>query len=134
VAQIPAPAASDEERLAVQIRNDLLFAFTGGSGSTGSTHRLVINMTPSRTVNSVVTNTGLPSAETYTLAATYSLTEIATGKVVVTGRTSTSVAFDTIGSQRFARLGGMRDSERRAAKVISDNISTRMASYFISGS
>jgi len=134
VAQIDAPAATDEARLAVQIRNDLLFGFTGGGSAGPQTHRLVVKIAPSRAVISVVPTSGLPSAETYTLNATYSLTEIATGKVVVTGRTSTSVAFDTIGTQRFARIGAMKDAERRVAKVISDNITTRLASYFISGS
>jgi hypothetical protein len=28
----------------------------------------------------------------------------------------------------------MHDAERKAAKVLSDNITTRLASYFISGS
>ncbi len=134
VAQIDAPAATDESRLAVQIRNDLLFGFTGGGDPGYSTHRLTVKIAPSRTVTNVTQGTGLAAAETYTLNATYSLSEIATGKVVATGRTSTSVAFDTIGSQRFARIGAMHDAERRAAKVISDNITTRLASYFISGS
>jgi LPS-assembly lipoprotein len=78
--------------------------------------------------------TALPNIETYTLKTTYSLTEIATGKVVVTGNASTAVSYDTLGQQRFARLGGMHDAERRAAKVLSDNVTTRLASYFISGS
>jgi LPS-assembly lipoprotein len=134
VAQIDAPAATDEARLAVQIRNDLLFGFTGGGGTSARTHRLTVKIASSRAVISVIPTTGLPSEETYTLNATYSLTEIATGKVVVTGRTSTSVGFDTIGTQRFARIGAMKDAERRVAKVIADNITTRLASYFISGS
>ena len=134
VAQIDAPAASDEARLAVQIRNELLFGFTGGGSQGYSTHRLTVRISPSRAVMSVDRNTGLPLAESYTLNATYSLAEIATGKVVVSGRASTGVGFDTIGSQRFARIGAIHDAERRAAKVIADNITTRVASYFMSGS
>jgi LPS-assembly lipoprotein len=72
--------------------------------------------------------------ESFGLKSTYSLTEIATGKVVVTGAASTAVSYDTLGQQRFARLSGMQAAERRAAKVISDNITTRLASYFVSGS
>jgi LPS-assembly lipoprotein len=44
------------------------------------------------------------------------------------------VAYDTLGQQRFARISGMHDAEQRAAKVISDNITTRLASYFVAGS
>jgi hypothetical protein len=61
------------------------------------------------------------------------LTEIATKKVVVTGRSSTNVSYDTLGQQRFARVSAMKDAERQAAKVLSDNITTRMASYLVSG-
>jgi LPS-assembly lipoprotein len=78
--------------------------------------------------------TDTADAEIYTLRTNYSLTEIATGKVVVTGNASTAVSYDTLGQQRFARLSGMHDAERKAAKVLSDNITTRLASYFISGS
>jgi LPS-assembly lipoprotein len=76
----------------------------------------------------------LPSLEHFALNTTYTLTEIATKKVVLTGRASTNVSYDTLGQQRFARISGMHDAERQAAKVISDNITTRMASYFVSGS
>ena len=65
---------------------------------------------------------------------TYSLTEIGTGKVVVTGTTFARVSYDIPGQeQRFARVRGLRDAELRAAKVISDNIRSRLASYFIAG-
>jgi LPS-assembly lipoprotein len=76
----------------------------------------------------------LPTNEIYSLSATYSLAEIATKKVVVTGRATNSASYDTAGQQRFARIRGMQDAESRAAKVISDNITTRLASYFVSGS
>ena len=59
VAQIDAPAASDESRLAVQIRNELLFGFTGGGDSGPRTHRLVVNISPSRAVIGVNPSSGL---------------------------------------------------------------------------
>jgi LPS-assembly lipoprotein len=134
VQQIPAAANTSEAPLAVQIRNDLLFNFTGGGYPAPSTHKLKVEISGSRAVVNIDRATALPSVETYTLRTTYSLTEIATGKVVVTGRASTPVSYDTLGQQRFARLSGMHDAERRAAKVIADNITTRLASYFVSGS
>src|SRR5262249_19812695 len=132
--QIDAAANPAEARLAVQIRNDLLFNFTGGGYSAPPTHRLKVQITGSRAVVQIDQATALPNIESYGLKSTYSLTEIATGKVVVSGAASTAVSYDTLGQQRFARLSGMQDAERRAAKVISDNITTRLASYFVSGS
>ena len=63
-------------------------------------------------------NTSRPDIENYGINATYSLTEIATGKVVVTGQTFARVSYDIPGQQqRFARARGLRDAESRAAKV-----------------
>ena len=134
VQQIDAAANTSEAPLAVQIRNDLLFNFTGGGYSAPPTHRLKVNISGNRAVVNIDRATALPNVETYSLKTSYSLTEIATGKVVVSGNASTAVSYDTLGQQRFARLSGMQDAERRAAKVISDNITSRLASYFISGS
>jgi len=44
------------------------------------------------------------------------------------------VSYDTLGQQRFARIRAMNDAESRAAKIISDNITSRLSSYFVSGS
>src|SRR5262245_28361914 len=134
VLQIEVPANTSEARLAVQIRNDLLYNFTGGGDRNSPTHRLKVQITGGRSVVSVDKPTALPNVEFYLLKSTYSLTEIATGKVVVTGQASTNLSYETMGQQRFARISGMHDAERRAAKVISDNITSRLASYFVSGS
>ena len=53
---------------------------------------------------------------------------------MLTGRATTTVSYDPSGTQRYARITGMQDAERRAAKVIADNVTTRLSSYFVSGS
>lgn len=134
VMEINAPANSPEARMAVPMQNDLRFNFTGGSGSGPPTHQLRIQLSGSRVVVSATNVTGLPIIENFNLNATYSLVEIATNKPVVTGRATATVSYDPSGTQRFARISGMHDAERRAAKVVSDNITTRLSSYFVSGS
>jgi LPS-assembly lipoprotein len=134
VLQIDAGANTPEARLAVQIRNDLLFNLTGGGAQSSPTHRLKVQITGGRSVVQIDKPTALPNVEFYLLKSTYSLTELATGKVVVTGQASTNLSYETLGQQRFARISAQHDAERRAAKVISDNITTRLASYFVSGS
>jgi LPS-assembly lipoprotein len=134
VLQIEAPKGSDEARLAVEVRNSLLFDFTGGGYAAPPTHRLKISMYSTRASIIVDTTTSRPDIENYGLNATYSLLEIATGRIVVTGQTFSRVSYDIPGQQqRFARLRGLRDAETRAAKVIADNIKSRLASYFIAG-
>ena len=133
VLQIPAAANTPEARMAVPLQNDLRFAFTGGGAAAPPTYRLAIQMTGSRAVVSATNVTGLPFIENFTLNASYSLIEIATKKTVLTGRATTVVSYDPSGTQRFARITGMHDAERRAAKVIADNVTTRLSSYFVSG-
>jgi LPS-assembly lipoprotein len=134
IEQIPAPKGTDEARLAVEVRNALLFSFTGGEAQAPPTHKLKIAISSTRTSVIVDINTSRPDIENYGMTATYTLTEIATGKIVVTGQTFSRVSYDIPGQQqRYARLRGLRDAEDRAAKVIADNIRNRLASYFIAG-
>jgi LPS-assembly lipoprotein len=134
VLQIEAPKGSDEERLAVMVRDALLYDFTGGGVSASPTHRLKISIYSTRASIIVDVNTSRPDIENYGLNATYSLTEIATKKVVVTGQTFARVSYDIPGQeQRFARIRGLRDAENRATKVVADNIRNRLASYFVAG-
>jgi LPS-assembly lipoprotein len=134
VLQIEAPKGSDEARLAVEIRNALLFDLTGGGAEAPPVHRLKIAISSTRSSVIVDINTSRPDIENYGINATYSLVEIATGKIVVTGQTFSRVSYDIPGQQqRYARLRGLRDAESRAAKVIADNIRSRLSSYFIAG-
>ena len=55
-------------------------------------------------------------------------------KSVMTGTTFSRVSYDMPGSyQRYARARAFRDAEDRAAQEIADNIQTRLASFFSSG-
>lgn len=134
VVQIEAPKGSDEARIAVEVRNALLYDLTGGGYSAPPTHRLKITIYSTRASIIIDLRTSRPDIENYGLNAIYSMTEIATGKTVVTGQTFARVSYDIPGQQqRFARLRGLRDAESRAAKVIADNIRSRLGSYFIAG-
>jgi LPS-assembly lipoprotein len=54
---------------------------------------------------------------------------------VMSGQTFSRVSFDIPGQeQRFARARALRDAEDRATQQIADNISRRLASYFVAGS
>jgi LPS-assembly lipoprotein len=134
VAQIDVPNGTPEARLAVEIRNALLFDMTGGRGTYAPTHRLVIRLTTQRQQIIVDVNTARPDIENYGIDANYSLVELGSGKTVVQGTTFARVSYDIPGQeQRFARSRGLRDAESRAARGISENIRSRLASYFVAG-
>jgi len=78
--------------------------------------------------------TGRVMAEITGIDTTFTLTELATGKAVMNGRTFARVSSDYPGQQqRFARVRARLDAEDRAAKVIAENIRTRLASFFVAG-
>jgi len=134
VTQISAPSGSSESRVAVEVRNQLLFDLTGGAAPAPPTHRLAIRMSSSRLSVIVDINSGRPDVEDYGLNVHYTLNDIKTGKPVISGTTFARVSYDIPGqAQRFARARALREAENRAAKLIADNIRSRLASYFVAG-
>jgi LPS-assembly lipoprotein len=134
VVQITAPQGTPAARIAVELRNALIFDLTGGAGGLNPTHRLVVQLTSSPVSVIVDVTTARPDVEQYRITANYTLVEIATGKVVTVGRTFGLSSYDIPGQQqRFARLRGQRDAQDRAVQVISDAIRSRLASYFVAG-
>jgi LPS-assembly lipoprotein len=134
VVPISAPNGTPEARLGVEIRNALLFDINKESAASGGAYQLRINLRTSRQQVIVDIYTIRPEVENYGIDATYSLTEVATNKVVLTGQTFARVSFDTPGQQqRFARARALRDAETRASKLIAEQIRSRLASYFVAG-
>jgi LPS-assembly lipoprotein len=118
----------------VELRNQVLFELTGGSGTNSPTHELTIGMTSDRTSVIVDLTSQRPDVENFGVDVVYELKELATGKTVVRSTTFTRVSYDNPGSeQRFARMRGLRNAENRAAKAVADHIRNRLASYFIAG-
>jgi LPS-assembly lipoprotein len=129
------PNASREARIGVEIRNALAFKLYGTATGMAPTHRLVLRFTTSRSSLIVDPRTALPTSENYGIDAQFNLIEIVTNKSVMTGTTFYRVSYDIPGSiQRFARTRASRDAEDRAANEIAENIQTRLASFFTTGS
>jgi len=134
VPPVDKPNASREARVGVEIRNALAFKLYGNATGMAPTHRLVLRFNSGRSSLMIDPNTALPTSENYNLDAQFNLIEIATNKSVMTGTTFSRVSYDMPGSyQRFARARALRDAEDRAAQEIADNIQTRLASYFATG-
>lgn len=128
------PNGSREARLGVEIRNALMFSMYGSAVGGPPTHRLLMRISTTRMSIIVDPTTARPDIENYGIDAVYELKDNATDKTVLTGTTFSRVSYDIPGqAQRFARSRGLRDAEDRAAKVIADNISQRLASFFIAG-
>ena len=135
VDHIPAANGTPESRVAVELQEALKFELNGGGGTISPTHRLAVRMSLGR--SSIITDvtTGRTQAEITGIDASFTLTDLATGKSVMSGRTFTRVASEYPGQQqRFARARARLDAETRAAKVIAENVRTGVASFFVAGS
>jgi LPS-assembly lipoprotein len=116
------------------VRNPLVFGLSGEQSPGTPTHRLVITLSASRTTVIVDVTSGRPDAQVEGINATFTLTEMATQKVVLSTSTFARASFDIPGSaQRFAQHRAARNAEDRAVDVIAQNIQTRLASYFTAG-
>ncbi len=134
ILQINAPKGTPLSRIAVEVRNALIFEITGGTAPAPPTHQLKIAFDAVRQPVIVDITSSRPDVEQYGINATYTLIEIANNKAVMTGQTFARVSFDNPGQQqRFAQARGFRDAENRAVKIIADNIRSRLASYFVAG-
>ncbi|HEX4552809.1 MAG TPA: LPS assembly lipoprotein LptE [Xanthobacteraceae bacterium] len=134
IAQIPAPNGTPESRIAVDVRNNLLFALNASSKPIAPAYRLNIRMSSTRLTVIVDLTSARPELENYGLNVSYDLVDAKTGKVVISDVTFARVSYDIPGqAQRFAQARGLRDAENRAGQVIVEHIKNRLASYFVAG-
>jgi LPS-assembly lipoprotein len=134
IPEIKAANGTPDARIAVVVRNGLLYDFNGGQAATSATYRLVITLGSGKTTTITSETSGLPTEQLEILNASFTLTEIATQKVVLQTSTFARASYDIPGpEQRFAAQRAARSAEDRAANVIVENIRNRLASYFVAG-
>jgi LPS-assembly lipoprotein len=134
IERIDAPNGKPESRIAVELQEALKFEINGTEGLISPTHVLKVRMNVGRSSIMTDITTGRVLAEITGIDASFVLTELSTGKVVMRGSTTSRVSSDYPGQQqRFARVRARLDAENRAAKVIAENVRTRVASYFVAG-
>jgi LPS-assembly lipoprotein len=134
VVPIVARNGTPEARLAVELRNALMYDLNGGAAPVAPTHRLQITIGSAVTTVIVDVSSGRPDTQIEALNATFTLTEIATQKAVLSTSTFARASLDVPGSaQRFARQRASRDAEDRAVATVAENIRNRLASFFVAG-
>jgi len=134
ILEIKAANGTPDARIAVAVRNALLYDFDGGQTPTSPTYRLVITFGSGRTTVITDVASGRPDAQVESINAVLTLTEIATQKVVLQTSTFARASLDIPGTaQRFAQQRAARNAEDRAVDVLAENIRNRLASYFVAG-
>jgi LPS-assembly lipoprotein len=134
VSQIPAPNGSPLGRIAVAVRDALVFQTAGGDTPPPPKYRLNITLYSAQLSVIVDITTNRPDVTNEALNANYYLVDIKTGKVVVRDQAFARVSYDIPGEeQRYAAARALRDAEDRAAALVASSIRNRLASYFAAG-
>lgn len=126
-------------RVGNEVRNDLIFALTGGAGNpAGAPYRLELTVRDSTTTAAVVDSlSGIPEVELVSVDVSWRLFD--TTKPLPAGKPPTPIAQGSAfgkasldsGYQRFARSRAIRDAQNRASDVAAETIKTQVVSYLI---
>ena len=129
----PVTASVGQERLTHYLRSELVFDLDGSGQPSPKRYKLAIGATERVATPIVDTVTGRAAAATLVADATYTLTSLDGKRVITTGKASASASYDRY-MQRFANVRAARDAEERVAKLLSEQIKTRLAAALASGS
>lgn len=123
--------ASIDGRIGNELRNDLIFELTGGDGNqVDAPYRLTLVANVS-SFNPIIDSTsGRPVVQMVSFDVTYKLHDVVADRIVLTEQALARVSLDR-SQQRFANLRAVRDAENRAAKVVAEQIRSRLASFFL---
>jgi LPS-assembly lipoprotein len=115
------------------LRSELVYALNGSGSDTPKRYVLKLGLTKSLTTPIVDTETGRATSAIVGGTLSYTLTSI-DGKTVYTKGTATSSASYDRYQQRFATVRAERDAEVRLAKVLAEQVKTRLAATLSAGS
>jgi LPS-assembly lipoprotein len=117
------------ERLGHYVENELIFAFNGTGSSPPPKYRLIVTLRERMTTPVINTFTGHAEAGDVNVDAQYKLLAInGDGQPITAGNVTQFVVYDR-STQRLSNVRAARDAEIRNAKVLADQIRTRIAAF-----
>jgi LPS-assembly lipoprotein len=110
-------------RVGQELRNKLIFDLGGSTTAPVYRMKLVVS-----SAESALGVTPIEAAPTYslTVSATYEITSIDTGEIVLRGTSRGTASFDRV-TQIYANTRARLDAENRAAALAADDIRVRLA-------
>ncbi|WP_243369046.1 LPS assembly lipoprotein LptE [Microvirga solisilvae] len=115
------------------LRSELIYALNGSGSDTPKRYLLNVSLVTSRTTPVVDSQSGRASSAIVGGTLSYTLTSLDGTKIVTQGTATSSTSYDR-NSQRFATLRAGRDAEIRLAKVLAEQVKTRLAATLSAGS
>ena len=116
-------------RVGQKVRNELIFANTGGGYQAPTRYKLDIAVSE-RVTDQLVEITGDATGQVYELQASFTLVNAANGQVMLQGTAISRAAYNRF-QEIFANVRARYDAENRAARTISESIKTQVAAFLI---
>ena len=115
------------------LRSELVYALNGSGSDTPK--RYVLRMALSRSLSTPIvdTETGRASSAIVGGTLSYTLTSLDGNTVYTRGTATSTTSYDRY-QQRFATVRAQRDAEIRLAKVLAEQVKTRLAATLSAGS
>jgi LPS-assembly lipoprotein len=114
------------ERFGHYLRSELAFDLNGSGVPAPKRYKLALAFTSTLTTPIVDTQSGRAQSATINGTVTYTLTNADRSQTLTSCRATGTVSYDR-NPQRFASLRAGRDAEIRLAKVLADQIRTRLS-------
>jgi LPS-assembly lipoprotein len=114
-------------RVGQKLRNELIFANTGGGHAAPTRYRLDIAIKESVT-DELVQITGDATGQVYQIDATFKLINPSNGQVLLNGTAISRAAYNRF-QEIFANVRARYDAEDRAARTVSESIKTQVAAF-----
>ena len=114
-------------RVGQKLRNELIFANTGGGNAGQTRFRLDIVIKESVT-DQLVQITGDATGQVYQLDATFKLIDQTKGDVILQGKAISRAPYNRF-QEIFANVRARYDAENRAARTVSESIRTQVAAH-----
>jgi LPS-assembly lipoprotein len=114
-------------RVGQKLRNELIFANTGGGDPGKTRYKLDIAIKES-VADQLVQITGDATGQVYQLEATFKLIDASSGKVLMQGKAISRAPYNRF-QEIFANVRARYDAENRAARTVSESLKTQIAAF-----
>src|SRR3990170_6524599 len=114
-------------RVGQKLRNELIFANTGGGNAGPTRYRLDIVVKESVT-DQLVQITGDATGQVYQLDATFKLIDATNGTVIYQGKAISRAPYNRF-QEIFANVRARYHADNRAARTVSESIKTQVAAF-----
>ncbi len=126
----PINASPGQERITHFLRSELIFDLDGSGQPRPKQYKLAVGVRQDVVTPIVDSVSGRAQSANLQAQATYTLTTLDGSRTLATGIATASASYERV-VQRFANVRAARDAEMRVAKLLSEQIKTRLAGVLV---